>query len=77
MTDLDNHADALIAYHARLTAGGLDQYAAGACTVEMSKALLAGALDTPEPTVDEQKADIATAAAAKAARRAEQLAGRS
>lgn len=75
MTELDNHADALIGYHARLLAGGLDPAAAGACTVEMSKALLAGALATPEPTVDEQREALATAAAEKAARRAAQLAG--
>lgn len=75
MTEIENHAEALIGYHTRLVAGGMSLEAAGACTVEMSKALLAGALATPEPTVDEQKAALATAAADKAARRAAQLAG--
>lgn len=74
MTNLDDHADALIAYNQRLVEGGLDAQVAGVLTIDISKALVAGLIDRPAASTDEQKSERAAAADAKRQARADQLA---
>lgn len=71
---LDAHADTVIAFHKRLTDGGITEDLAAVCTIDLNKVLLSrnpppiGTLDK-----DAERAEIRAASDRKAAERAAAL----
>ena len=66
MADMpDQHANYLVAFHDRLTTGGLDSELAAALTIDLNKALLTGTASLPEPTKADRRQQLEEAAEAK------------
>lgn len=74
MADLDSHADAVAKFYKRLKEAGVDEQAAGVCTIDLNKSLLSREPPkiTPEDK-DAQRAEIRAASDRKAAERAAAL----
>lgn len=77
MSDLDTHADAVIAFNKRLRDGGVTDDVAGVCTVDLNKILLSRNPPPIPSDPEAQRAEIREAAARKAEERAARLAGQS
>lgn len=66
MADMpDRHADYLVAFHDRLTAGGLDSELAATLTADLNKALLSGTASLPEHSKADKRQQLEEAAEAK------------
>lgn len=65
---LDRHVEAVSGFYRRMIEAGIDEATVGLLTVDFQKALLSGSLN-----IQPAKDDVRSAAAAKAAKRAEEL----
>lgn len=71
----DQHAEVLVAFHKKLTEGGISSDAAGALTIEYSRGLIGGQVEPPTATKAEKIDEVAEAAERKRRAREEQLTG--